>query len=133
MMAQEVELEQGDDLSDVDDKVEGAPREDDTLTAARAEIKPPFGDDPEMALPTGRYSGSLYVDSPLPDDSPTESGVMHDGLSQESMRAEERVSVASVDRELQEQPEDDADAGNVEDFWVPSMTQDGQVNAFASA
>jgi hypothetical protein len=76
------------------------------------------------------------TDSPLPDDSPTESGVMHDNLSsdhgsnsQASRKSGERLgmdrdSVEDID-EVQQGGDGE---GNAEDFWVPSMTQDGQVS-----
>jgi hypothetical protein len=127
-LAHEVEVEQDDDDSQ-HMKDEGN-REDDTLTGTRTQ--PRLAQEAGVELPTDRYSGSNYVESPLPDDSPTESGIMHEGLdrgSQGSKRSIERSGAAGPGLEPLEGQEDEM--GNVEDFWVPSMTQDGQVSDLA--
>jgi hypothetical protein len=128
-LAQEVEIEQDDeDELDTGDMLEERDGRDDTLTGTRNQSRPIMEQNPDVGRPIDRYSGSSYVESPLPDDSPTESGIMHEGLdrgSQGSKRSMERP--AAVDSEPLEGQEEET--GNPEDFWVPSMTQDGQVSA----
>jgi hypothetical protein len=128
-LAQEVEVEQDDeDELDTGDMLEERDGRDDTLTGTRNQSRPIMEQNPDVGRPIDRYSGSSYVESPLPDDSPTESGIMHEGLdrgSQGSKRSMERP--AAVDSEPLEGQEEET--GNPEDFWVPSMTQDGQVSA----
>ena len=126
-LAQEVEVVQEDENSEAGERQEGIDGEDDTLTGVRTKPSRPLENDQELGIATQRHSGSQYVDSPLPDDSPTESGIMHDGLdraSQENRSSAEGLPMA--DQEPREQP--DEETGNAEDFWVPNMTQDGQVS-----
>jgi hypothetical protein len=128
-----------DSVLEVEDELEAGDEEEDvTLTnmsrghplSSRAKELDKL-DDP----PLDYGAKQSITDSPLPDDSPTESGIMHDGLSldqgsgsQRSRRSGERFSTdrVKVGKRGEEVAEEDV-MGNTEDFWVPSMTPDGQV------
>jgi hypothetical protein len=128
-----------DSLIEVEDDLEAGDEAEDVTLTTTSRAHPLSSRTKEadvpVNLPLDQGLKTGIIDSPLPDDSPTESGVMHDGLSldqgtgsQLSRTSGERLSVGEVaagkaDEEVAEEEE----VGNVEDFWVPSMTQDGQV------
>ena len=128
-----------DSLIEIEDDLEAEDEAEDVTLTTTSRAHPlssraKEADQPaDLPLDQGIKPG--IIDSPLPDDSPTESGAIHDGLSlyqgtgsQRSRGSGERqslgeVAVGKADEEVAEEEE----VGNVEDFWVPSMTQDGQV------
>ena len=127
-----------DSLLELEDNLEAGDEEEDVTLTTTSRAHPLSSRakeaDQTVNLPLDQGIKPGIVDSPLPDDSPTESGIMHDELSLDqgtgsprSRRSGERLSTGQLATGNTDDVAEEEEVGNVEDFWVPSMTQDGQV------